>query len=131
LVLGGDPGRILDRHLIPSEGDDLRAKGAMYLIEGRTLERAQSRGVGHAPCSTPEDMTDKYAGLTGLILVAPVTRTVTARRGNVSEYRRTLFDKYGPAAVDRIRAFSYGAMVFGLTLAALALSMHRFSLLTL
>jgi len=48
----------------------------------------------------------------------------------VSEYRRTLFDKYGPAAVDRIRAFSYGAMIFGLTLAALALTMHRITLVT-
>jgi tetratricopeptide (TPR) repeat protein len=34
-------------------------------------------------------------------------------------YKRTLFDRHGPAALDYIRAWSYGAMVFGLTAAVL------------
>ena len=38
-------------------------------------------------------------------------------------YRRTLFDKHGPAAFDRIKALSYGGMVFGLTFGALALEL--------
>jgi hypothetical protein len=49
----------------------------------------------------------------------------------VSEYKRTLFDKHGPAAVDRIRALSYGAMIFGLTFGAVALTAHGISVLTL
>ena len=39
----------------------------------------------------------------------------------MTEYKPTLFDRHGPAALDRIRALSYGAMVFGLTFGALAL----------
>ena len=34
----------------------------------------------------------------------------------MAEYKATLVDKHGAAAVDRIRAVVYGAMVFGLTL---------------
>jgi hypothetical protein len=34
-----------------------------------------------------------------------------------AEYELTLFDRHGPAALDYIRAWSYGAMVFGLTVA--------------
>lgn len=37
------------------------------------------------------------------------------------EYKRTLFDRHGPAALDYIRAWAYGAMVFGLTVAAITL----------
>jgi hypothetical protein len=39
------------------------------------------------------------------------------------EYRVTLFDRHGPAALDRIRIVVYAVMVFGLTFAALALKM--------
>lgn len=39
----------------------------------------------------------------------------------MTEYKPTLFDRHGPAALDRIRALSYGAMVFGLTFGTLAL----------
>jgi hypothetical protein len=39
----------------------------------------------------------------------------------MTEYKPTLFDRHGPAALDRIRALSYGAMVLGLTFGALAL----------
>ena len=39
----------------------------------------------------------------------------------MTEYKPTLFDRHGPAATDRIRAISFGAMVFGLTFGALAL----------
>lgn len=39
----------------------------------------------------------------------------------MSEYKPTLFDRHGPAALDRVRALSYGAMVFGLTFGVLAL----------
>ena len=45
----------------------------------------------------------------------------------MGEYRRTIFDKHGPAALDRIRALAYGGMVFGLTLGVLALAMGRVS----
>ncbi len=48
----------------------------------------------------------------------------------MGEYRRTIFDKHGPAALDRIRALSYGGMVFGLTLGALALAMGQVSVWT-
>jgi hypothetical protein len=41
----------------------------------------------------------------------------------MAEYRPTLFDKHGPGAVDRIRAFTYGIMVFGGSLGVLALAM--------
>ena len=39
----------------------------------------------------------------------------------MTEYKPTLFDRHGPAAMDRVRALSFGAMVFGLTFGALAL----------
>ena len=39
----------------------------------------------------------------------------------MTEYKPTLLDRHGPAGMDRIRALSYGAMVFGLTFGALAL----------
>lgn len=39
----------------------------------------------------------------------------------MTEYKPTLLDRHGPAAMDRIRALSFGAMVFGLTFGALAL----------
>ena len=38
-----------------------------------------------------------------------------------AEYKRTLFDRHGPAAWDYIRAWAYGAMVFGLVVAAFTL----------
>ena len=41
----------------------------------------------------------------------------------MTEYKPTLFDRHGPAALDRIRALAYGAMVFGLTFGALAVEM--------
>jgi tetratricopeptide (TPR) repeat protein len=37
------------------------------------------------------------------------------------EYKRTLFDHHGPAAFDYMRVWSYGALVFGLTVAAITL----------
>lgn len=37
------------------------------------------------------------------------------------EYKRTLFDRHGPAASDYLRAWGYGFTVFGLTSAALML----------
>lgn len=39
----------------------------------------------------------------------------------VTEYRTTLFDRHGPAALQRVRVAAYAAMVFGVTFAALAL----------
>jgi hypothetical protein len=39
----------------------------------------------------------------------------------MTEYKPTLLDRHGPAAMDRIRALAFGAMVFGLTFAALAM----------
>src|SRR5438105_5913338 len=48
LVLGRDSGRVLDRHLVAGEGDDLGAEGAMYVVEGRALERPEGCRVGHA-----------------------------------------------------------------------------------
>ena len=47
-----------------------------------------------------------------------------------SEYKRTLFDRYGPAAADRVKAFSYGLMVFGLVFGVLALATGHLSILT-
>lgn len=41
----------------------------------------------------------------------------------MTEYKPTLLDRHGPAAMDRIRALSYGAMVFGLTFGTLALEL--------
>lgn len=41
----------------------------------------------------------------------------------MTEYKPTLLDRHGPAAMDRVRALSYGAMVFGLTFGTLALEM--------
>src|SRR5256885_16261616 len=38
-----------------------------------------------------------------------------------AEYKTTLFDRYGPAASDYMRAWAYGGMVFGLTVAAITL----------
>ena len=48
----------------------------------------------------------------------------------MTEYKPTIFDQHGPAALDRIRALSYGAMVFGLTFGVLALEIG-FSVWTL
>ena len=47
-----------------------------------------------------------------------------------SEYKPTLFDRHGPAAADRVRAFAYGAMVFGLVFGALALASGHLSVWT-
>ena len=41
----------------------------------------------------------------------------------MSEYKRTIFDRHGPAAGDRVKAIIFGAMVFGLTFGAMALEM--------
>jgi hypothetical protein len=48
----------------------------------------------------------------------------------MSEYQRTVFDRHGPVAVDRIRAMTYGSMVFGLTFGAIALAGGRVSFAT-
>lgn len=45
--------------------------------------------------------------------MAPVKKT--------REYKPTLFDRHGPAAADRIRAYGYGFMVFGLTFGVISL----------
>ncbi|HKN64779.1 MAG TPA: hypothetical protein VJW73_00795 [Gemmatimonadaceae bacterium] len=47
-------------------------------------------------------------------LAAAVVRMMT-------EYKSTLLDRHGPAAMERMQALSYGAMVFVLTFGALAL----------
>ena len=39
----------------------------------------------------------------------------------MGEYKPTLFDRHGPAAVDRLRIAGYAVMVFALTFGALAL----------
>src|SRR5689334_16070407 len=39
----------------------------------------------------------------------------------MTEYKPTIFDVHGPAALDRIRALSYGAMVFGLAFGVMGL----------
>jgi tetratricopeptide (TPR) repeat protein len=41
--------------------------------------------------------------------------------GEEAEYNPTLFDRHGPAALDYIRAWAYGAIVFGLVVAAFTL----------
>jgi hypothetical protein len=41
----------------------------------------------------------------------------------MTEYKPTLFDRHGPAALDRVRALTYGAMVFALTLGVLSLEL--------
>jgi len=41
----------------------------------------------------------------------------------MEEYKPTLFDRHGPAALERVRIVAYAAMVFGLVFAALALQM--------
>jgi hypothetical protein len=46
-------------------------------------------------------------------------------------YRQTLFDRHGPAAADLLRAWVYGAMVFGLVFGAVALVAGRISFFTL
>jgi hypothetical protein len=46
-------------------------------------------------------------------------------------YRRTLFDRYGPGALDLIRSGSYGVMVFGLTFGAVALAAKGVSIATI
>jgi len=38
-----------------------------------------------------------------------------------AEYKRTLFDRHGPVAADYLRVLAYGAMVFGITVAAFTL----------
>jgi hypothetical protein len=47
-----------------------------------------------------------------------------------SRYQPTIFDRYGPAAADRVRAAVYGVMVFGLVLGCLALTVGKISVLT-
>lgn len=41
--------------------------------------------------------------------------------GEGGEYKRTLFDRHGPAALDYIRGWAYGAMVLGLVVAVFTL----------
>jgi len=48
----------------------------------------------------------------------------------MTEYKPTIFDRHGPAALERIRALSYGGMVFGLTFGVMALEVG-FSVWTL
>lgn len=43
-------------------------------------------------------------------------------------YKPTLFDRHGPAAADRIRAFAYGLMVFAIGISGSLLSSGRLSL---
>ena len=47
-----------------------------------------------------------------------------------SEYKPTLFDRHGAAAADRVRAFAYGVMVFGLVFGVLALASGHLSIWT-
>jgi len=46
-------------------------------------------------------------------------------------YTPALFDRHGPAAASMLRAWSYGAMVFALTISGVLLVSHRLSLTTL
>lgn len=46
-------------------------------------------------------------------------------------YRPTLFDRHGPAAVDRVRALAYGLMVFGIIVSASLLMAHSLSFVVL
>lgn len=46
-------------------------------------------------------------------------------------YRPTLFDRHGPAAVDRVRALAYGLMVFGIIVSASLLMAHSLSIVVL
>src|SRR5690348_10773092 len=46
-------------------------------------------------------------------------------------YRRTLFDRHGAAAADLLRAWVYGAMVFGLVFGAVALTARSMSFFVL
>jgi hypothetical protein len=46
-------------------------------------------------------------------------------------YRSTLFDRHGPAAVDRVRALAYGLMVFGIIVSASLLMAHSLSIVVL
>lgn len=48
----------------------------------------------------------------------------------MTEYKPTIFDRHGPDALERIRALSYGGMVFGLTFGVMALEVG-FSVWTL
>ena len=47
-----------------------------------------------------------------------------------SEYKATLFDRHGPAAAERVKAASYGVMVFGLVVGVLALASGHLSVWT-
>lgn len=51
-----------------------------------------------------------------------------AMSGQPKPYKRTLFDRLGPVALDIIRSASYGVMVFGLTLAAVQFAAGKMSL---
>jgi tetratricopeptide (TPR) repeat protein len=42
-----------------------------------------------------------------------------------SPYKPTMFDRHGPAAGDRLRAFAYGLTVFAITLAALIFTLGQ------
>jgi hypothetical protein len=46
-------------------------------------------------------------------------------------YKPTLFDRHGPAAGSMLRAWSFGAMVFAITVSGMLLVSHRLSLATL
>src|SRR5262245_51908263 len=39
IMLGNDPGRILDRHLVASEGHDTGAQFGMQIVEGGAMKR--------------------------------------------------------------------------------------------
>jgi hypothetical protein len=43
-------------------------------------------------------------------------------------YKPTLFDRHGPAAADRLKAFGYGVMVFGLVFGVITLEFGHLSL---
>ena len=45
LVFGGDALRVLDRHLVAGERDDLGAERDVLFVEGRALERGRSGAV--------------------------------------------------------------------------------------
>jgi len=46
-------------------------------------------------------------------------------------YQPTLFDRHGPAGVDRVRALAYGLMVFGIIISAMLLVAHSLSIVVL
>jgi hypothetical protein len=46
-MLGGDPGRVLHRHLVPGKRHHLRAEGDVDVVEGGVPEVLRGSGLRH------------------------------------------------------------------------------------